>query len=244
MGNRNRFRLLAFLTAGLMLLSGCNLSDILSGGDPVTNKYGTNYVEYFTYMKPYLDNISNDYREEDGRIRIFLQTSSNSDEAFAGVLDAHNAYVNENSLYFDQDLTIIYAEEHNGVVFQFGNRPESLSYDPPSNISEIDFGNNGELQYCIINFNKISNYSIISVGDFLGKVKVLGVDISGSGKGYKSIPNDFSFIERFPNLEKVVFYTNWEYDETESFYDEVMSKYPSLEIYTESKGELIQQKHE
>lgn len=241
MRNKNQFKLLVFLTAIVMMLSGCNIHN---------NSYGTDYAEYFSYMKPYLDKPRIHRWDEGDRIRIFMEHGHSDEDSyydtFFGVLDAHNAFVDDNSAYFDRNnLCIVYGEVLAGEIFQFSNTPDFFFYGTSVNLSEISYENDGSLCYCMVNYDKIAYTSLWPEGDCLEEVKVICIDISRNN-GSKFIPSDFSFLATFPNLEKVVFSTNWEYDETESFYDEVMNEYPSLEIYTRVLGsdELIQQEHE
>lgn len=234
-------KLLTLLMLFLMPVCGCELN-VSKNENVISKKYGTDYEEYFDYMQTRLNCLSvGAYYENADGIKLFLSDKKNYDfdVSFADALDTHNAFTDANGSYFSKDMKIVYAEENAGNIYQFSNKPDFFGISEDS--KEIIIQNNNQFTYCLVNFSKITNSWNCPAGDYRDNIKVIAVDVTKSGaKGSKLIPSDFSFLSDFSNLEKVVFLTDWEYDENESFYDEVIKNYPNLEIYTSSyRGPLI-----
>lgn len=247
-----KFFLIISLT-GILTFCGCffNINDKGPAQNILSEKYGiTDYSAYFNDLDPYLRQFFIQYSNDEsylgndiGIIISLKRKNEDTDEIFednyAHLINAHNNFIQNNLNYFGKDINFVYSQRNpDGEVYQFSNKPSFYRLD--ADISELSVDNNNQLAYCLINYGKANyGFSYCPQGDYLDEVKVLGYSL------YKDhTPYDFSFLNNFPNLEKIVFLDVKEYNEKDKFYYDLKKDYPSLEVYTATYSkELIKQEY-
>lgn len=226
----------------IFVFLGCNTS-VPQGTNIISRKYETDYEDYFNYLQPYLECMDVDaYYETEEGIDLYLTYRSNYDmeESFADVIEAHNLYVLRNDSYFPKDFNVSIREIMNGKYYCYSNEPSLFGLK--GDISQITVDNKDIFQYCLVDDYKVKNDFDIPTGDYCNELKVLAIEITGSGApGTHGVPpSDYTFLSNFPNLQKLILITDWDYDSKESFYCDILAHYPDLEIYTAPlKKELI-----
>lgn len=226
MKNRKIISLMLVLVFAVSLLSGCS-------GYKSPKRIKSSYPEWIEYLKPVLDAVKvTDYTENDNC--IYLETQGSLAD-YGKLITTHNEFIEKNPDYFSKGEKIKFADYSGGRTLRhFYNSVDSDDLMTYLNGGKADIypDRNGKMICTFIDWPGeawvFGDDNINTQLGFLSEVKVLVLDV----RGENGHPDKWDFLKFYPNLERLVLITNWEYDTGETMYEDIISMCPDVKIIT------------